>query len=83
MTKQIFSPWKCTLGLFAGAAAMLKNGGKLLMYGPFAVDGILEPQSNIDFDHSLKLNNPEWGIRDIRDLVALSPAFLLLRVFND
>ena len=62
------SPWKCTLGLFSGASKMLKVGGKLMMYGPFAVDGVLEPQSNVDFDNSLKLNNPEWGVRDIVDL---------------
>ena len=61
---------------------MLKNGGKLLMYGPFAVDGVLQPQSNVDFDLSLKLNNPEWGIRDIRDLVSLSLAFLLVYAFS-
>ena len=62
------SPWRCTLGLFSGAAAMLKSGGRIVMYGPFAVDGVLEPQSNIDFDRSLKLNNQEWGVRDIRDV---------------
>ena len=73
------SPWKCTLGLFAGASNVLKVGGKLLMYGPFAFDGVLEPQSNVDFDHSLKLNHEEWGIRDVRDLevVAAKENFIL------
>ena len=78
------SPWKCTLGLFSGAAKMLKTGGKIIMYGPFAVGGKLEPQSNIDFDHSLKLNNPEWGVRDIRDVedVAAGENFILQASFD-
>lgn len=73
------SPWKCTLGLFSGARTMLKPGGRILMYGPFAVDGVLQPQSNIDFDRSLKLNNQEWGVRDIRDVeeVAAQESFAL------
>jgi hypothetical protein len=66
------SPWPATLGLFSGAARMLRVGGKLFLYGPFAVDGVLEPQSNVDFDRSLKLNNPEWGVRDLRDLEAVA-----------
>jgi hypothetical protein len=74
------SPWNCTLGLFSGASQMLKVGGKLMMYGPFAVGGVLQPQSNVDFDHSLKLNNPEWGVRDIADLEieAANENFVLL-----
>jgi hypothetical protein len=73
------SPWQCTLGLFAGAAEMLKSGGRIVMYGPFAVDGVLAPQSNVDFDRSLRLNDPEWGVRDIRDVeeVAAKENFIL------
>ena len=42
----------------------------LFMYGPFAQNGILEPKSNQEFDTTLKMNNSEWGIRDLRDLEA-------------
>ena len=64
------SPWKCTESLFANAGEILKSQGRLFMYGPFAVDGKLEPKSNQEFDTTLKLNNSEWGIRDLRDLKA-------------
>lgn len=64
------SPWKCTEFLFANAGEVLKAQGYLFMYGPFAVNGVLEPKSNQEFDTTLKLNNAEWGIRDLKDLEA-------------
>jgi hypothetical protein len=67
------SPWNCTLGLFEGSSALLKDGtGLLITYGPYAVDGILTPESNVNFDISLRSQNPEWGVRDIRDLKQLA-----------
>ena len=64
------SPWKCTEFLFANAGEVLKSKGIIFMYGPFAVDGVLEPKSNVEFDTTLKMNNPEWGIRDLRQVEA-------------
>jgi len=40
------SPWSATLGLFAMAGKVLRPGGKLVTYGPYAQDGVLAPQSN-------------------------------------
>ena len=48
------SEWKCTEGLFKLAGRVLIPGGLMFQYGPFAVDGVLEPESNVDFDSMLK-----------------------------
>lgn len=51
--------------MLKGAAAGLKVGGHLFIYGPFALSGTLIPDSNKDFDASLKArSNGSWGIRD-------------------
>uniref|UniRef100_A0A1B6MDJ3 Methyltransferase type 12 domain-containing protein n=1 Tax=Graphocephala atropunctata TaxID=36148 RepID=A0A1B6MDJ3_9HEMI len=76
------SPWTCTEGLFEGAAYILKPKGYLFMYGPFAVDGNITPDSNVNFDRSLRTQNAEWGLRDItRQLVPLA-ARLGLKLAN-
>ncbi|XP_054263196.1 methyltransferase-like 26 [Macrosteles quadrilineatus] len=67
------SPWACTEGLFKGASYILKPGGYLFMYGPFAVDSKITPESNVSFDRSLRSQNEEWGLRDLtRELEPLA-----------
>ncbi|KAF5269821.1 hypothetical protein FQR65_LT05867 [Abscondita terminalis] len=66
------SPYKCTIGLFQNSSRILKPGGLMIMYGPYAYDGIITPQSNIDFDRGLRMQNSEWGLRDISDLKILA-----------
>ena len=69
------SPWEATLGTLAGASIALRPGsGVLVLYGPFKVEGKCRPQSNADFDASLRSQNPAWGYRDIADVAAAAAA---------
>ncbi|KAK2587206.1 hypothetical protein KPH14_002949 [Odynerus spinipes] len=59
-------------GLFKNAGKLLKSDGILFTYGPYAIDGVITPESNIQFDKSLKSQNPDWGLRELRDLEKLA-----------
>ena len=59
------SPWAATLGLLAGAARTLPTGAPLYLYGPYRCDGRHTAPSNEDFDQSLRLQNTDWGVRDL------------------
>jgi len=62
------SPWEVSEGLFTAAGVLLKTGGLLMTYGPYAHNGVLTPESNRKFNESLQSRDPSWGIRDIVDL---------------
>ena len=66
------SPWTVAQNLIAGAGRCLRDGGQLLVYGPFKRDGEHTAPSNATFDQSLRAENPEWGVRDIADLNMLA-----------
>lgn len=66
------APWAAAQGLFRGAGRVLKPSGLLLLYGPFQENGVHNAPSNAAFDASLRARDPDWGVRDIRDLQALA-----------
>lgn len=66
------APWSACLGLMAGAGRILPPGGILYLYGPFKQGGRHTAASNAAFDESLQMQNPEWGVRDLDDVVAVA-----------
>jgi len=63
------SPWPVCQGLLAGAGRVLQARGRLILYGPFKIDGSHTAETNADFDVWLKSKNPEFAIRDLEELV--------------
>jgi len=63
------SPWSACLGLMAAAGRILSSGGILYLYGPYKQGGKHTALSNADFDQYLQEQNPEWGVRNLEDLI--------------
>ncbi|MBM85246.1 MAG: SAM-dependent methyltransferase [Rhodospirillaceae bacterium] len=62
------SPWAVCAGILAGAGRILPEDGPLVFYGPFKRDGQHTAPTNAAFDASLRLQNSEWGVRDVADI---------------
>jgi hypothetical protein len=76
------SPWSATSGLMRGAGRLLGPGSPLYLYGPFFQNSVETAPSNIAFDADLKARNPDWGLRQLEDVVAEGEAhgFILEQV---
>ena len=59
------SSWNCTRSLFKESGKLLSNGKYLMLYGPFKIDNKHISQSNYLFDKSLKMQNNNWGVRNL------------------
>ena len=59
------SPWSCTKALFEESKYNLDKNHFLMLYGPFFRKNKQTSESNLNFDQSLKLQNPLWGIRQL------------------
>ena len=59
------APWKACESLIAGAERVLPEQGVLYLYGPFKRHGKHTAPSNETFDHWLKEQTPDWGVRDL------------------
>jgi hypothetical protein len=66
------APWDCCAGLMQGAAARLVDGGLLLVYGPFLIDGETPAPSNLAFDADLRSRDPAWGLRRLEAVAAVA-----------
>ena len=66
------APWTACLGLMAGAARVLRAGGMLYLYGPFKEKGVHTADSNHRFDVDLRMRDPDWGVRNIDDVISLA-----------
>ncbi|PZQ60367.1 MAG: SAM-dependent methyltransferase [Variovorax paradoxus] len=64
------SPWEATEGLMRGAGQVLRPGGRLVVYGPFVVEGETLAPSNAAFDADLRRRNATWGLRALVDVAA-------------
>ena len=58
--------------MLLGAERWLGPGAPLVLYGPFQRGGRHTAPSNAAFDADLRRRNPEWGVRDLDDVVALA-----------
>ena len=78
------SSYHCTTILIEESSRLLKNGGSLIMYGPFKRDGLHTSISNQIFDKQLKSEKKEWGVRDISDIkvIAEKNGFSEYKIFN-
>ena len=52
--------------------AILRDDGRLFLYGPFKRDGKHTAISNAVFDTSLRERDAEWGVRDVGDVEKLA-----------
>jgi hypothetical protein len=66
------SPWRATQGLMAGAGRVLPSSGVLYLYGAYKESSAHMAPSNEAFDRDLRRRNPDWGVRDLNDVVALA-----------
>jgi hypothetical protein len=64
------APWSACVALLGHAEQLLASGAPLVLYGPFKRAGRHTAPSNAAFDADLRRRNPEWGVRDLDEVVA-------------
>jgi len=68
------APWAACLGLMRGAAALLRAGSPLYLYGAMKIGGEFTAPSNAEFDASLRAHDPAWGVRDLETVARAARA---------
>ena len=69
------TPWSACQNLFLNAKKHLSLENLLLFYGPYKINGLHTSESNINFNSFLQNQNPEWGVRNLEDMVTLGREF--------
>jgi SAM-dependent methyltransferase len=64
------SPWNATVGLMRGAGRLLAPGAPVYLYGAYRQTGVETAPSNEAFDENLRARDPDWGLRQLDDVVA-------------
>jgi SAM-dependent methyltransferase len=59
------APWAVCEGILRLAGRHLRQGGLLVLYGPYRRGGAHTAPSNAAFDAALRRENAEWGVRDV------------------
>jgi hypothetical protein len=65
-------PWEAVVNMLAQAGLQLRSNGLLCLYGPMQYQGVIEPQSNRDFDASLRQQASHMGIREFHQINQLA-----------
>ncbi|MDZ4349027.1 MAG: DUF938 domain-containing protein [Xanthomonadaceae bacterium] len=66
--------WDAVKALFAGLSAVLEDGAKVAIYGPFNRNGSATSEGNTAFDAKLRAEHPDMGLRDAEAVDALANA---------
>lgn len=69
------APWEATVGLMRGVADLLPPGGGLFLYGPFRRGGQHTSPSNEAFDRNLRIQNRNWGVRELEKVVQVAEGY--------
>jgi cyclopropane fatty-acyl-phospholipid synthase-like methyltransferase len=62
-------PWKTCKTFMKLMGQRLREGSRVILYGPFKYQGEFTSESNAQFDQSLKETDPNMGIRAFEDIV--------------
>jgi SAM-dependent methyltransferase len=68
------APWDATPALMQGAARCLGPDGRLVVYGPFIVEGEPLAPSNAAFDANLRERDARWGLRSLAQVLGAAQA---------
>jgi cyclopropane fatty-acyl-phospholipid synthase-like methyltransferase len=61
-------PWRGVVNMFSTLAAQLPSHGVFCLYGPMGYRGTISPESNRQFDLSLRQQSAQRGIRQFEDI---------------